>query len=225
MRGLERLADILRKEGAKTAIFDQDGRCNDFSLLANLLNSIPCWSIAYRADQIQAVSISHSLANAVGVPGGVIQPEDEMLFVNHCDPATSLHRLTIFEHFSKGATNSIHGVASILRSDENLVTCHDLATPLAFDSTGKVTYYVHLICDMQALTVAHAHNVFEVEKLSPRQTQTLALLLTGTPLPQIAQEMKISPRTLEKHSKATFEVAGVPNQRSLIRLVQLAQVD
>ena len=225
MKGLEKLADILREEGARMKVFDQDGRCLDFELFASLLNSVSCWSLAYRAEQIQAVSISDSLAKVVGVPGGVIRAEDEMLFVNHCDPATSLHRLSVFEHFSSGAINSIHGVASIHCSDETVLNCHDLAAPLAFDSTGKVTYYVHLICDMQALTIAHAHNVFEVEKLSPRQTEALALLLAGTPPTQIAHEMEISPRTLEKHSKATFEIAGVPNQRSLIRLVQLAQCD
>jgi len=85
--------------------------------------------------------------------------------------------------------------------------------------------YVHLICDMQVLTVAHAHSAFDVNELSPRQTETLRLLLTGMTPQQIAQELGISPRTLEKHSKAAFDAAGVPNQRSLIQFVREAQFD
>jgi DNA-binding NarL/FixJ family response regulator len=56
-------------------------------------------------------------------------------------------------------------------------------------------------------------------RLSPRQREVVRLLALGHPLPEIAEELKLSAHTVRAHMKAIFTKLGVRSQVALISRV------
>lgn len=55
--------------------------------------------------------------------------------------------------------------------------------------------------------------------LSPRQAQLLPLLLTDTPMKEIANSMGVDPSTLDMHAKFIYRKLGVSGRLGLILAV------
>ena len=62
----------------------------------------------------------------------------------------------------------------------------------------------------------NSYKINELPKLTPRETEVLKLICTGLSAKEIANELSISPRTVEMHKNHLFEKTQTQNTSSLI---------
>ena len=60
----------------------------------------------------------------------------------------------------------------------------------------------------------------EIDAFSPRETEVLTHLVTGSRVPAISEELHISQHTVRNHLKAMYRKSGVQNQSELIQWVR-----
>jgi PAS domain S-box-containing protein len=73
--------------------------------------------------------------------------------------------------------------------------------------------------DMAAATTLPLHHP-ELQELSPRESEVLALLVSGDRVPAIAKRLHISPHTVRNHLKSMFRKLEVGTQSELIDYVR-----
>ncbi|MDP0491178.1 MAG: LuxR C-terminal-related transcriptional regulator [Verrucomicrobiota bacterium JB023] len=216
MRGLEVIASKIAERLVEEGRIDSEGHLIEDEATAAILNDYPVWVLSYHATSLRAFFICQTMAEKLDVPANFIAQENEYLTVHHCDAATSLHRFKAYEYFHAGNQRPLINFATIFLPDGQTVNCHDVAAPLSLTPEGKVLSYTHLYAPLDSLTLAHAYSFCDPGELTARQREVFTELLKGKRPRTIAENLRISEKTLEKHLRAVLQHTGHTHPSALV---------
>jgi PAS domain S-box-containing protein len=102
-----------------------------------------------------------------------------------------------------------------------VLTARQVGPPTAIDVRSALhrialeLQSISLSAGVGAVTALPLHHP-DLEELSPRESEVLALLVGGERVPAIAKRLHISPHTVRNHLKSMFRKLGVGTQSELI---------
>lgn len=94
---------------------------------------------------------------------------------------------------------------------------YGVSKTVAWDAKGMPSYALSLTCPSKEYSLFSARQIFNLHNLSKREGECLPLLVKGLTNGQIAAEMDVSERTVEKHVSSILSHANVPNRNKFFQ--------
>lgn len=217
MRAIEYAAQSFQEEIRDSGLVSPNGEISDWSALGKIIEVDYLFAMVVCVENSMSCYVNGKLADLVDVPHGYIGQEDGANLSFSFDPPSLMHVMDVIEHFRCGQDSPRQGVLTLVpESRGDPLICEDMAVVIGTTSRGRVTYYLHIFGDMAQMDIVNAHAIHDLSPLTARQHETLRYLLQGKSYPEIAVEMGISVKTLEKHVKAIYDQTNCQNQATLI---------
>jgi len=217
MESLAIIAEKLTTQIKQLALFDRHGKIQDPEKLHQLLDLPYAYVLGLSCDTKAYCYANTRLARQANTEAGWLPPHSDLNLTWIFQPGAILHFITSLEHFAKNPTAPRSGVVHLINLETSEASLNlDHAFPIAWSAQNKTSYFLHLFTEDQKMDLVRAHAKFSLETLTPRQHETIALLLEGKSFQKIAEIMDISPKTLEKHARVIFDLTECPNQAALI---------
>lgn len=221
MTALEMVVAKLIRRVEAARCFDTEGLIVEKDKFHEIMD-LPCLHVCLVDLQGGAFCYGNSrFASKAGISAGWVRDEDLYLYGQVFDPMSFQRFFSEMDRYAQGSLHPQPGFMSLLDSEEKPPTiCEDLSALVARSRGGRNTYYAHFFHEADLSERLAAHALFELESLTPRQTEAMAHLISGAGTETIAHKMGISPKTLEKYCHVIFDLTGCQNQAALIAAVR-----
>jgi len=131
------------------------------------------------------------------------------------------HLLVKSHHFVLKAEEDFLRLEYRLRNDEgDYKEVKGMTGVLLRDDRGKPLYLLSATCEPKNLSLLVASVKFDMERFTPRLLECLQCLLAGDTNAQIATELGLSVRTVDRHIERIYDLTKVSSRSELIRMCE-----
>lgn len=198
--------------------FDEDGTPQEEALL-RVINAQPAAITihSFRATNFFTL-LSDRTKDFYGLEKNNVSELSSRFYLRTFHPRTFHQFAHTYHFFFNGTREPLTLNYRLLSAAGNYVAVSGVSRGLRWDEKDRLTHILSVTCRSDELPLVNAIVRLGLDKLTDRQRDILDLVLRGNTNAQIGEELGISPRTVEKHVKALFDLAKISSRGELLRI-------
>ncbi|MGJ8673587.1 LuxR C-terminal-related transcriptional regulator [Rubritalea sp.] len=203
-------------EDLKDFDFSKEGFCGD--TLTEKMNEYPFMLTLHGMDRFRlSVYINESMREFYGLGENDQSHQNMFFYLKTFHPSTYHVLVQSYQFFNRNSLGFFEQDYLLKNSKGLYEQVYGVSKTLAWDSKGMPSYALSLTCPSKTYSLFSALQLFDLHHLSNRESECLPLLVKGLTNGQIASEMNVSERTVEKHVSNILSHAKVPNRNSFFQ--------
>ena len=134
-------------------------------------------------------------------------------------PSTMVGLIKNWQFFSRNDLGYLEVVYTLKNYKGNYVKVSGISKTVAWNVKGEVLYALSLMCLQDEYLLSSVREHFKFDELSPREHQVLEKLILGQTNGQIASDLSISDKTVEKSVSSLYKKGNVKSRAEFFKIL------